>query len=282
MKNSLFLFKGETCNKSKQYLQLGLFLLFLSLISFRAVGALVITNGLTHEHSVVKGDTVFGAIIVTNTSSHSESFIVHQRDYYINHAGESDYPEAGSSSRSNASWIDYEPDNYTLQSGETTTVNYRIIVPDSIDFTGTYWSVILVEGTESPMNLENQGLVTINSIIRYAVQVICHFNGYGKKDIEFINVALTHEDERKILNIDLINSGDFMLRPIASIELFDAAGESLGIYKSIKKRVFPKTSRRFEIDLTKLKAGSYQSLLLADCSDEEVFGTNLTVEIKDE
>lgn len=281
MNKYVFLFKREYWKKLKQSVLLGLFLLFLVVNSSSAFAALVITNGLTHQHSVKSGDTIRGAIVVSNTSEHPESFIVYQRDYFINHSGESDYPEASSTSRSNASWIDYEPDNYTLEPSETTTINYRIIVPDTNNLNGTHWSVLLVEGTKSPMDIK-QGLLTINSVIRYAIQIICHFNGNGKKDVEFINIALKQENEKKILDVDIINSGDFMLSPTVSIELFNEAGKSLGIYKSITKRVYPKTSRRFEIDLSSLQAGTFQSLLLADCSEEEVFGTNLTLEIKDD
>lgn len=260
----------------------GVFFVLLFVFSVQSFASLVITNGLTHEFSVSEGDTLTGAIIVSNTSEKPEAFIVFQRDYYINHAGESNYPEAGTTDRSNASWIDYSPDQYVLQPGESTNIDYRVIVPDTADLKGTYWSVILVEGTKMPMAMANQGIVTINSIIRYAVQVICNFEETGTRDIEFINVELKKVDERQMLDVDLINSGDFMLRPLVSIELFDEQGESIGIFNSTRRRVFPKTSRRFEIDLSGIKPGSFQSLLLADCSEENVFGTNLTLEIKDE
>lgn len=273
--------KNGLWKNAKQSIIKGLFLFFMVTLSSYVFGALVITNGLTHQFDVKPGDTIRGTINVSNTSEHPESFIVYQRDYFINHSGESDYPEAASTNRSNAGWIDYEPDSYTLESGESNTINYRIQVPDSLELNGTHWSVLLVEGTKSPMDI-NQGLLTVNSIIRYAIQIICHFTGNGEKDVEFINVALRQENESKILDVDIINSGDFMLSPVLSIELFNEDGKSLGIYKSIRKRVYPKTSRRFEIDLTNLQSGVYESLLLADCTEEDVFGTNLTLEIKDE
>lgn len=281
MDNHFHFVKSSLQKNTKQSIIKGLFLFFLVTCSSYVFGALVITNGLTHQFDVKPGDTIRGAINVSNTSEHSESFIVYQRDYFINHSGESDYPEASSTNRSNAGWIDYEPDSYTLAPGESNTINYRIKVPDSLELNGTHWSVLLVEGTKSPMDV-NQGLLTVNSVIRYAIQIICHFTGNGTKDVEFINVALRQENESKLLDVDIINSGDFMLSPILSVELFNEDGKSLGIYKSIRKRVYPKTSRRFEIDLTNLQTGSYESLLLADCTEEDVFGTNLTLEIKDE
>lgn len=281
MNRYLSLFEREIWHKTKQSLLRGLFLLFLINSSTVVFGALVITNGLTHQHYISTGDSIRGNIVINNTSDHPEAFIVYQRDYFINHSGESAYPEAGSTNRSNANWIDYEPDNYTLQPGETTTINYRIAVPDSAELNGTHWSVILVEGTKSPTDI-NKGLLTVNSIIRYAIQIICHFKDNGKKDVEFINVALNQEHEKRLLQVDIINSGDFMLSPLVSIEIFNESGKSLGIYQTTKKRVFPKTSRRFEIDLSEVRPGSFQTLLLADCSEDEIFGTNLTLEIEND
>jgi len=44
--------------------------------------------------------------------------------------------------------------------------------------------------------------------------------------------------------------------------------------------IYPGTSVRFRIDLGKNMAGTYKTLVVADCGGDELFGANYTLEIK--
>jgi hypothetical protein len=54
------------------------------------------------------------------------------------------------------------------------------------------------------------------------------------------------------------------------------------IIKAEKRKLYPGTSAKIVLDLSKLKIGKYSGVLVADCGDDYVFGSNLSLEIKNE
>jgi hypothetical protein len=78
------------------------------------------------------------------------------------------------------------------------------------------------------------------------------------------------------------NTGQRVLRFDTNLETYNANGGSSGVFKADKRKLYPGTSARITLDLSKLKTGNYSGVLIADCGDEYVFGSNLTLDIKDE
>lgn len=247
-----------------------------------ANAGIVVVNGLTHLHDVVPGEVYRGVIEIQNTKSGEQAVKVYQRDYFFRHTGESLYEEPGTRQRSNAGWIDFSPTYLPLKPKEKTTIPYEIKVPEVDSLRGTYWSVIMVEGT-SPVdeNSLNSGL-SIRTQVRYAIQIATTVGKSGEKNLTFYDVQLQNENGKRLLAIDIENRGEFLFRPDVSAEIFDEQGSSLGVFFAEKRKVYPGTSVRFFVDIDQLPTGKYQSLLLADGGEEDVFGIHLELEIPDD
>ncbi len=242
--------------------------------------SIVVLNGLTHENSLQKGETYRGTIQLQNTANTEKSARIYIRDYWFSHSGESKHDPAGTLERSNAGWITFNPELATLKGGEIITVNYEVRVPETDSLRGTYWSVIMVEGVLPPDTTNLKMGVKINTAIRYAIQIVTTIGNSGTSDMQFIGLDLEKENDKNILKIAIENTGECVLRPEMNLELFDESGISNGIIKAERRKIFPGTSTRATIDLEGIKPGTYNGVLIADCGDDRMFGTNLSLEIK--
>jgi hypothetical protein len=240
--------------------------------------SIVVLNGLTHENQANPGETYRGTIQVQNASDKNKSVRIYQLDYWFSYTGESKHDPAGTLERSNANWITYNPQLLNLGPNETTTVNFEVAVPaDSL--AGTYWSVIMVEGIVPPDTTSKSGGVTINTAIRYAVQIVTIIGETGTSDLNFLGMDINRQEETPVLHVALENTGERMLRPELAVELFDEEGNSVGVLKGERRKTFPGTSVMITIKLEGIKPGNYNGVLVADCDNDHVFGTNVSFEI---
>jgi hypothetical protein len=242
---------------------------------------ILVMNGLTHEHQTVQGEVKTGSIELKNVAEESQSVQLYQRDYWYSHEGENRHDQPGTLERSNAGWITINPTFITLEPGGTATVEYEITVPSIDSLTGTYWSVIMVEGLQPPDTSAAEG-IKINTVIRYAVQMITHISTSGTVNLSFLRFNLSRQENRTELSVAMENIGQRLVKPEVSVEIFDADGSSLGVTAAESRRLYPGTSANFFLDLSHLKSGSYTGILIADCGDDYVFGSNLTLDIKDD
>jgi hypothetical protein len=253
--------------------------ILLAFIPFLSGANIVVLNGLTHENQVLPGESYRSTIQIQNVSDKNRSVRVYQRDYWFSYTGESKHDPAGTSERSNAGWISFHPELLDLGPNETATVNFEVNVPGE-SLSGTYWSVIMVEGIVPPDTTGHSGGVTINTAIRYAVQIVTNIGETGTSDIHFLGMELGKEEQTTLLHVALENTGERLLRPELALELFDEAGNSLGIVKAEKRKTFPGTSVMITLRLEGIKPGNYNGVLVADCDDDHVFGTNVSFELE--
>ncbi|WP_297099469.1 hypothetical protein [uncultured Draconibacterium sp.] len=255
-------------------------LLFItSIFSNRSYANIVVLNGLTHENIAEAGEGYRGAIQVQNAGTEPQSVKVYQRDYWYAFSGESRHDEAGTLARSNAAWIKYSPTLLTLQPNETAMIDFEVSVPADDTLKGTYWSVIMVEGIQPEDTAASSG-VKIHTAIRYAVQVITNIGNTGKRDLQFLGMELTsNENETQVLNVAIENTGERILKPELNLELFNAEGESIGVFKAERRKTYPTTSVLLSLPLEGVKPGEYAAVLIADCDEDNIFGTNLTLEL---
>ncbi len=255
---------------------------YLFVFSFSSNAGVVVLNGLTHLHDVVPGETYRGSIEIQNTNDGEQPVKIYQRDYSFNFKGEAFYDEPGTNDRTNTAWIDISPKYIVLRAKEKATISYEIKVPEDGSLTGTFWSVLMVEG-EKPVdanNLEN-GL-TIQTQLRYAIQIATTFQTEGVRNLTFYDAKISQEDGIRYLAVDIQNEGEFLFKPDVSVELFNEQGKSIGIFNSTKKKLYPNTSARFIFELIGVESGDYQTLIMADCDEEDVFGINLDLVISDD
>ncbi len=244
-----------------------------------ARAGIAVINGLSHETRLMPGEECRGRIEIQNTSSRSTTIKLSQADYWFSHTGESRYDQPGSSLRSNAPWISLEDNFITLEAHEKRNVEYRVTVPHSDTLRGTYWSVIMVEGMAPPDTATHKKGISVSTVTRYAIQIITHIGETGNSDLQFLHLSLEKQEKTPRLNIDISNSGERALRPETSLELIDENGISQGILKLDRKRIYPGTSARFTFDLPALPPGRYAGVLVADCDEDLIFGTNVTVDL---
>jgi len=252
---------------------------FVLFISLNSNSSIIVLNGLTHENQAQPGEKYRGSIQIQNTAEREKSVRVYLRDYWFSYTGESKHDPAGTLSRSNAPWINFSPELVTLKPDETTTINFEVDVPQIDTLKGTFWSVIMVEGITPPDTANYSSGVTINTAIRYAVQVITSIGNTGKSDIQFLGLQLAEENSANILNVVIENTGERILKPEMSLELFDDSGNTVGVVKSERRKTFPGTSILVQLKLEGIKPGNYTGVLVADCDEDNIFGTNLSLEI---
>jgi hypothetical protein len=236
------------CNFIFQKLILSAFLLIF--VPFLSVASIIILNGLTHENQMQAGETHRGSIQIQNASEKNRSVRIYQRDYWFSYTGESRHDPAGTMERSNAGWITFNPELINLAPNEKATINFEVSVPGGESLSGTFWSVLMVEGIET-----------------------------GTRDIQFLGLEMGKQEETTLLHVALENTGERLLRPELALELFDEAGNSAGVLKAESRKTFPGTSVLITLRLEGIKPGNYTGVLVADCDNDHVFGTNVSFEI---
>jgi hypothetical protein len=275
----MFYQKPICMNRNAILKSLLLFGILSVLIPLKSHANIIVLNGLTHENQAHPGESYRGTIQIQNASDKIRNVRIYQRDYWFSYNGESKHDPAGTLERSNAEWISFNPELVELGPNETSTVNFEVKVPGE-PLSGTYWSVIMVEGIVPPDTTGFSSGVTINTAIRYAVQIVTNIGETGTSDIQFLGMELGRQEETTLLHVALENTGERMLRPELALELFDETGNSLGTVIANKVKTFPGTSVMITLQLEGIKPGNYNGVLVADCDDDHVFGTNVSFEIE--
>lgn len=251
-----------------------------TLLSYTVADAnILVLNGLTHETVSQPGGNYRERIEIQNSGTEKKDVRIYIRDYWFSYTGESRHDEPGTLARSNASWVRYNPELLTLGPNEKGYVDFEVSVPMDDSLRGTYWSVIMVEGIEPPDTTAGTGGVKINTAIRYAVQIITNIGETGTRDLQFTGMELVQNGNQKVLSIAIENTGECILKPEVSLEIFNAEGNSVGVFKADRRKTFPGTSITASLVLEGIKPGNYTAILVADCDEDHVYGTNLSLEI---
>jgi hypothetical protein len=259
-------------------------LLFLAIgLCFAAAFSQVSVIGdLSNDKDAKPGERYDGSIMVKNDSEEPAEVKVYQTDYLFACDGTNNYADPGTTARSNAKWVTFNPSFFTVPPRSTATVNYTVQVPlDAAEkkLVGSYWSMLMIEGiakgsAESAIQKDNKKpQMGIRQTIRYGVQVATHIAQTGTKKIDFLDAKLvTKDDGKKLLQVDIGNSGEVWVRPTMYVELFDDKGVSKGKFPGVAYRLYPGTSVRQMIDLSSVAKGLYKALVVIDAGGEDAYG----------
>jgi hypothetical protein len=242
----------------------------------------MVLNGLTHEFRVRAGEHQKGYIDVRNVGKKAARVTLDVQDYAFYANGNTDYLSSGTLERSNASWIILSPSFITLESGQDFRFVFEIQVPEQDTLSGTFWSIIMVESDRALDTSIMEGGFAVSSKVRYGVQIVTEVPGETIPMLEFRDVTVDRGDSAYLLTVDIYNVGTVKLRPTPTLEVFHSDGHSLGSFSAEPRRLYPGTSHRFEILLPDLEPGKYTGILLADTEGQEVFGTQITLNISDD
>jgi len=261
-----------------------LFLLLPFLMPALPVAAgISVINGLTHAYRVKEGMPYKGYIEIQNTGTDKQSVRISKNDFLCDSSGQIFYEEPGRHNRSNASWVELKATSIVLEAGEKYQLTYQVSIPRKLELSGSYWCVVMIEPVDELKAVPQENGVQVLTRVRYAVQVVCTTGEPAKAEVRFKKTEVANVEGRRYLVVDLEDTGELYHTVVVNAEFFDAqTGGSSGIYKSQLQSIFPYTSRRFMIDITGLGVGEYKGILLADCSEDQVFGLNVSLNIRDE
>ena len=245
-------------------------------------GGVAVLNGLSHEFNVTPGNTYQGKIELQNAADIAQVVTLYQSDMTTMHTGETFYTDSITNDRSNINWISISTLGITLESEEKGGIDFQITVPNSSMLSGTYWSIIMIEPRDPIHVQEDKSGYSIQSKIRYAIQIVCNIGETGTTDLKFLNISQEKYKDRHYLEVAIENSGQILIKPTLSLELFDEQGNSLPILKAEKQRIFPNSSKKYIIEIDEIKPGVYQGILIADCNTDDLFGVNITLNLKDD
>lgn len=246
--------------------------IILSLIPILSVASIEVLGSLKHVHNGSPGDTLRGEIKLHNSEGTDQEVRIYQTDLLYNYEDYTFYDEPVTHARSNAKWINYSPKTVIVKANESRFIQYEIIIPQKDSLDGTFWSVLMVEGV-NPIDPEQTGELNINTVTRYAIQMVSEINNKGLGELTFLNPTLIKEGKNLFLAVDIVNTGHHYIAPEVSIELFNESGQSVKKITASKKGLYPKTSARFRLNLEGIASKTtYQSLIIADGKNEDVFG----------
>jgi hypothetical protein len=254
-------------------------LLVLASFASRTNATITVVNGMSHEYAVSNGLQVNGEVIIKNLGKKPARVLFYKTDLKHNCNGETQFVDINSIARSASSWIEISNNEIVLQGEQEITATYRLLVPDSGKFEGSYWGCIMVEEAEAPDTADRQKGIRVRSLIRYAVQVVANFAGGQDKNLELENAKIDSTDNGIVLNVNVENKGNLLMKPVVVLELYDDLGTMVKRVEVPTQKVYPGMCKRFELSLEGVPIGKYSGVLVADCGENDLFGLNLTVDL---
>lgn len=243
----------------------------------------VLGNGV-EEHAAQPGETYSGTLRLRNEGRQAEEARVYLSDYSFAADGRTVYAPAGSLPRSSARWIAVSPSHVRIAPGGEATVGYTVTVPAGTAASGTFWSLVMVEGVAHGSPESTAGgraarvRLGVQPSIRYAVQIATTL-GSAAPRVSFVSARAYAAGGGKVLELELANAGEVAYRPEIRVELFDEAGRKAGAFTSRRGLLYPGTSLRQTFDLGTVPAGTYQALVVADAGGDQVYGAQYRLKL---
>ena len=254
------------------------FLLFFLLISTLGMARVTIINGLTHIHSLKPGSTTKGQLILRNDSKKEARVVVYKQDLSSICDKQIEYLEEGSQPRSLSKMLRTVVDEKVLVPQEEFVLPYLIDTPPNQLENGSYWSVLMVEVVDPVREEQANGLI-VNSLVRYAVQIIGHVGTYQSPILEILKIDAKDLDKSvKTLQVQVKNTQLYMATSKAILELYDTTGKKIKTVKSLDKKIYPNSCTQFELQFTDIPKGKYAGILLVD-NGRDMFGSNVTIDV---
>jgi len=256
------------CNKLLIICLLAIMLPFTSKASIEVVGSL------RQVHKGMAGDTYKGEIKIQNTGATDQEIKAYQTDLMYDYKEFTYYDAPGSQKRSNAKWIKFGPKTAVVKAHTSIFLQYTVTIPHDNSLKGTYWSILMVEGV-TPIKPSQAGQVTINTVVRYAIQVVTNLKDQGTGKLTFLKPTLVKEGNKLYLAVDMQNKGDHYIAPDMVMKLFNGSGSLVKEITAPRKGIFPNCSTRFRLNLDGIKSGrTYQTVIVAQGKGKDVFGLN--------
>lgn len=255
-------------------------LLALAFAPSAARAQIAVVGSTVEERTATAGESYVGTIVVRNPTQQDQPVRIYQTDYLFFADGTSHFNDPGTSPRSNAPWITPTVRSLLVPPQSEMTVTYTVKVPAADSLSGTYWSVIMVEGAPNEAGRSSGGRpqVGVGSVMRYAVQVATHLQASGSRKVSFANSKfLANPDSTQSFELDVLNAGERAYRPALWIEVYDAEGQLKASGRQERGLLYPGTSLKQVFALGRLPAGTYRAVVFADSGEDAVFASQYTI-----
>lgn len=234
--------------------------------------AQIAVGSTVEEHIASPGEAYTGSILVRNVTTVPQVVRIYQEDYTFFADGTSHFDPPGSLARSNARWVMLSTRSITVPPSGEMTVGYTVQVPRADSLSGTYWSMIMVEGAPNAPIAPAKGQFAIGSIIRYGIQVATHLGNSGSRKIEFAKQRLVATPAGlDSLEFVVTNVGERGYRPLLWMEVYDDRGVVRQKLEQQRGLIYPGTSVKQAFAVGHLPHGNYKALVFADTGDDAVF-----------
>ena len=264
---------------SKVFYQL-LFLLALLVKGTTWATTITVPGSLTHESKVSLKQVIEGSIPIQNESDQIATVKVTLSDYLFKANGESSFPQAGTCSRSNSSWIKSGSKEIEVAPHTTYNFSYKVEIPNDTSLKGSYWSIFLIEPIEEKFaDATKEKSLGVQTIIRYGVQVITHVGEKGSYELKVLDKKITKDNENTSLSLSVENTGSLMQTPSLLLELVDEKGKKAGRFEIFKQRILPSCSVTYQVDLSTIPQGKYKAMAILDHGEGAFFGAQYDIEL---
>lgn len=231
-----------------------------------------------YRQETQSGQTYTGAIVIRNTTGEPQEAKLYPSDYFSSADGTTVYGEPGTMARSNARWVSLSATRIIVPPNQQMSVAFTVAVPAGDSLSGSYWSMIMVEGVprgapESSMPGAKQGQLGIITKIRYAAQIITDLRAGAKRDARFeAPNSVIAKDSTRALTVDLRNTGTLAFEPRFKLELYTEDGTHVRTMSGLREMLYPAHSLRQQFILGKLPGGNYRAVITVDTGEGAVFG----------
>ena len=255
-----------------------LIILLISLFYLPASAGVAVLNGLTHTHNLIQGQKTTGKVLIRNESAKPARVIIYKQDLVAACGQEVNYLNPNGFAQSLSPWLTTTVDEKLLGPNEEYVLFYTIDLASDQQLKGSFWSVLMIEGADPIKEEKSEGL-QINSVMRYAIQIIGDVGIEETTKLGFEDIKVkTTENESQMVTLRLKNEGLFSAKAKVILEIYNQEGEKIKTLEGASRRIYPQGCNEFEIELKGIKKGKYEGTLIADNS-KDLFGANLSLEI---
>lgn len=176
------------------------------------------------------------SITVDNSKSSAPVHIkVYVQDVIYLPDGTHEFPEAGSTAWSCATWIQISPTELDIPAGSTAEVRVSVTAPENA--AGGHYAIVFFESRPT-----YESGVGINFRIGALVEAVTP--GTEQRQAKLSNMAFQPPQE---LALELFNEGNVLIRPGGKIKLYNAEGKRITQFDFNPSRlgVLPNTARRY-------------------------------------
>lgn len=261
-------------------------LLIVAVMIFQAAGhsEIIVNSSLFNQKNAKPGEKYTGMISLQNMANKAQPVRAYQTDYKFSSSGRDNYGAPGTNSRSNAPWISFSPNDFVMPPKSKAVVYYTVDVPNDPNLRGSYWSMLMIEPVENlaekPVSERGKYKLQFTTQIRFGVQIATDIGENIPAGIKILNKKIAYGSGKKVLQLDIENTGVKWVRPNIWAELFNNKGIKLGRFNGTIARIYPGCSIKSEIDLSNLPAGKYNGVVVIDCGEKNLFGGQYSLEIK--